>query len=137
MVFGSFDVIHPGHLHYLKEAKNLGDYIIVVVGRNKTIKKIKGEEPLYAEIDRLECVNALRIVDKAVLGYEDDQFRVLSEYEPDIICLGYDQKSFITEKLKEEIKKRGLKIKIVRIGHYKKDMFKSSKLKKGHLTKKR
>jgi len=130
MVFGSFDVLHPGHLHFFREAKKLGDYLIVVVGRDKTVKEVKGNEPLYSEEDRLACVNALRIVDKAVLGYVDNQFMVLDEFKPDIICLGYDQKSFITERLEEEIRERGLIIRIVRLMPYKEHRFKSSKMKK-------
>ena len=129
MAFGSFDVIHPGHLYYFTEAKKKGDYLIVVVGRDKTIEKIKGREPLYSEEDRLACINSLKIVDKAVLGYEDEQFRIIDEFKPDIICLGYDQKSFITDRLEEEIRKMGLRTKIVRISPYNEHKFKSSKMK--------
>ena len=129
MAFGSFDVVHPGHLYYFQEAKKFGDKLIVVVGRDSTIKKVKGKNPMYHEDDRLACVEALKIVDKAVLGYWDDQFRVLEEFKPDAICLGYDQKSFITEKLQDEILKRNLKTKIIRLMPYKEHAFKSSKMK--------
>ena len=72
MAFGSFDVLHPGHIYYLKESKRLGDKLVVVVAKDSTIKKIKGQEPKYTEKQRLEHVRDLPMVDKAVLGYEAD-----------------------------------------------------------------
>ena len=129
MVFGTFDILHEGHLYLFSEAKKFGNYLIVVVGRDKTVKKIKGRNPQNNENIRLENVAKISLVDKAVLGDIEDQYKVLEKYKPDIICLGYDQKSFITENLEKEIEKRGIKTKIVNIGPYREDIYKSSKMK--------
>ncbi len=133
MAFGSFDFLHKGHLFYFQESKKLGDKLIVVVARDKTIEKVKGKKPQFTEKERLKAVSEVRSVDMAVLGDEIDQFKVLEEFNPDVISLGYDQKSFITDKLDEEILKRGLKIKVVRVKPFEEQRFKSSKMKNNNL----
>lgn len=128
MCFGSFDVLHPGHMYYLREAKNFGDKLVVVVAKDSTIKKIKGKEPKYSERERLEHVRDVQYVDKAVLGYEVDPYEIIEEINPDIICLGYDQNSF-SEGLAKKLKERGMTPKIYRLKPYKEHIYKSSKLK--------
>lgn len=128
MAFGSFDVLHPGHLYFLKKAKKLGDRLIVVVALDRTIEKIKQQKSKYNEKDRIEHIRELRFVDKAVLGYEVDPYEIIEELNPDIIALGYDQNSF-ADGLMEELKKRGMNPKIVRLDSYKEEQYKSSKLK--------
>ena len=127
MVFGCFDIIHPGHLYFLKKAKSLGDKLIVVVARDSTIRKVKKKEPMYNEKERLEHLRELKCVNKAILGDKEDKYKVIEEFKPDIICLGYDQKIFVN-KLKDELKKRNIKADIIRIGPYKEHIYKSSKL---------
>ena len=128
MAFGSFDILHEGHKHYLREAKSYGDYLIVVVARDSNILKFKGREPRNNENYRLEQVKKLELVDKAVLGHKDDILEVVKEFSPDVICLGYDQKTVDEGKLKLELEKRNLKAKVVRAKPYKEDVYKSSKL---------
>jgi FAD synthetase len=128
MVFGSFDVLHPGHLYFLKKAKQFGDNLIVVIARDSTIEKIKGKKPKYNERERQEHINDLDYVDKAVLGYETDYYEIIDDINPAVICLGYDQDSF-TKDLDKEMEKRRMNPKIIRIGSYKEDIYKSSKLK--------
>ena len=128
MCFGSFDVLHPGHLYFLKRAKSLGDKLIAVVARDSTIEEVKGKAPKYGERDRVEHIRDLKIADKVVLGYETDKFEVIEDFNPDVIVLGYDQKDF-ADILKEEMAERKMNPKIVRLGAYKEDMYKSSKLK--------
>ena len=94
MAFGSFDVLHPGHLYFLNQAKSKGDKLIVVIALDKTIEKVKGEKPKYNERQRLEHVKGMPMVDKAVLGYEKDPYEIIEEINPDIICLGYYQDLF-------------------------------------------
>lgn len=89
---GSFDILHCGHLAYLKSAKKLGDYLVVIVARNSNIRKIKGREPVFDEEARRGMVGSLKIVDKAVIGNKGDMYKILGEIRPDIIALGYDQK---------------------------------------------
>ncbi|MBW2984780.1 FAD synthase [Candidatus Woesearchaeota archaeon] len=129
MAFGSFDEIHPGHLYYLKRAKALGKSLIVVVARDSSIERIKKTKPKYNEHERLEHVRELPYVTKAVLGGEgEDHLKIVEEINPDIIALGYDHKITVRE-LKEELKRRKLNIDVFRIGAYKEDRYKSSKLK--------
>ncbi len=125
MTFGCFDVLHKGHEHYFKEAKSYGDYLIVVVARDKNILMFKGRQPKHDENHRLRQVKKLDFVDEAVLGRENDTFKILEDYEPEVICLGYDQKA---ERLEEELKRRNLKAKIVRAKSFKPEIYKSSKL---------
>lgn len=128
MVFGTFNRIHPGHMHLFTQAKKYGDYLIAVAGRDETVKKIKGKLPKNNEKKRLENLKTIKIVDKAVLGNLKDQFLVIEEYLPTYICLGYDQESFITKKLEEEMKKRHIKVKIIRLRPYMSDVYKSSRM---------
>ena len=125
---GAFDVIHKGHIKFLTQAKELGDALIVVVARDETVKQIKGKAPINSEEHRVMDVSLIPAVDKAVLGYTDDKYKIIEDIKPDIIALGYDQKAF-TDKLSEELKKRHLLAKVVRIKPFAPGQYKSSKLK--------
>lgn len=114
MASGVFDLLHTGHLHYLQEAKKMGDELIVVVATDKTVRK-KKHTPITPQNMRRELVAALKPVDCAVIGNDDDPFLIVEEIQPDIIALGYDQ-SF--EGLQEKLRQRGLKVKIVRCPQY-------------------
>ena len=129
MCAGTFDIIHPGHLYYLSEAKKYGDKLIVVVARDDTSKAFKGKSPIHSERERLEAVRMLKIVDEAVLGKHGDIFNIIEEIKPDVICLGYDQK-VQKQQLEDELKKRGIKADVVRIDAYMPNLYKSSKLRK-------
>ena len=128
MAFGSFDILHEGHKHYLKEATSYGDYLIVVVARDENIIKFKGRKPRIDENHRLNKIKKLDFVDEAVLGDKDDILKVLDEFKPDVICLGYDQKTINEGKLRLELKKRNLKAEVIRAKPYKEHVYKSSKL---------
>lgn len=117
---GVFDILHPGHLHFLEEAKKLGDELIVVVARDETVRRSK-HNPIMSEEVRRRMVEALKPVDKAVLGYVDDKYRIMEELKPDIIVLGYDQ-PFSEEEIRREMEKRGLRVSVVRLGHYNSDI---------------
>lgn len=98
MVFGTFDILHPGHLHFFKEAKEYGDYLIVVVARDSNVKKLKQHPPCYDEKTRAENILNLKIADKVLLGCEGtDPYLRIKEEKPDVVALGYDQKFFIDE----------------------------------------
>lgn len=129
MCAGTFDIIHPGHLYYLSEAKKHGDKLIVVVARDKTSQKFKGSKPVHNEKERLEAVRMLKIVDKAVLGKQGNIFDIIREIKPDVICLGYDQ-SVQKHQLEDELKKRSIKAEVVRVYAYMPHLYKSSKLRK-------
>ncbi|XOU94139.1 MAG: adenylyltransferase/cytidyltransferase family protein [Candidatus Kerfeldbacteria bacterium] len=129
LITGTFDHIHPGHIDFLKQAKKLGDFLIVVIARDKTVTKIKDKTPLKNEYQRQDEIKKLKIADRVILGKIGDKFEVIELQKPDIICLGYDQKSF-TKGLRVELKKRGLKPKIVRLKSFKPNLYKSSIIKK-------
>ena len=124
MASGVFDLLHIGHLYYLEEAKKYGDELIVVVACDETVRK-KKHEPIMPAEERRRLVEALKPVDKAVVGYEDDFLRIVEEIKPDIIALGYDQHF---EGLEEMLRKRGIKAKIVRCGKYDGDLNKTRKI---------
>jgi FAD synthetase len=113
MATGVFDLLHPGHLHFLESAKRLGDELVVVVATDVTVRKRK-HEPVTPQEMRREMVAALKPVDRAIVGHEDDIYKTVEEVRPDIIALGYDQ-SFREEEIQRELVKRGLHAKLVRL----------------------
>lgn len=116
MATGTFDLLHMGHIYYLREAKKLGDRLVVVVARDSTVRKLK-HEPITPEEMRLDLIKELKIVDEAVLGHEDDMYATVKEIKPDIIALGYDQ-IHDEKKIEQELKKRKLVAKLVRLPKY-------------------
>jgi len=88
---GVFDIIHPGHIHTLNAAKALGDVLVVAIATDKTAQKMKKRQPLHNQELRRELVSCLSMVDKAIVGHEDDIFETVRAIKPDIIVLGYDQ----------------------------------------------
>jgi FAD synthetase len=120
MASGVFDILHTGHVHYLSEAKKLGDELVVVVATDATVRRRK-HEPITPEKMRLELVNSLKPVDRAVLGHHGDMFEVVAEIKPDIIAIGYDQ-TFDEKALERELAKRGMNIKVVRLSRYSEDL---------------
>ena len=88
---GVFDIIHPGHIYTLNEAKALGDVLVVVVATDNTSVKMKKRSPLHSQEQRQELVNSLSMVDLCLIGQEDDIFKTVNHVRPQIIALGYDQ----------------------------------------------
>lgn len=129
MAFGTFDYLHAGHEFYLKQARQLGDELIVVIARDKTVKQIKGEQPVHSERKRARAVRNLGIANSVVLGNHGDKHKVLRRYRPNIIALGYDQFVF-TQKLRKTLIDLKLDAKIVRIDAHFPQVYKSSLLKK-------
>lgn len=124
MLFGTFDILHKGHLNLFEQAKKFGDQLIIVIARNKTVKKVKSKLPKYDEKERLAKVKEKikHLNAKVILGQIRNKQKIIEKHQPDIICLGYDQISF-TDKLRE------LKIPIKKLKPYKEHKYKSSKLK--------
>ena len=129
MAFGTFDILHPGHLHYLHGAKKFGDELVVGIARDSTVKKMKGAFPINNERTRMQLVAALKGVDKVVMGNKGPIYDILEEMKPNIIVLGYDQ-HMDTQKLQRELKKRKLECKVVRLKAFQENKFKSSIIKK-------
>ena len=117
MATGTFDLLHLGHIYYLKEAKKLGDKLAVVVATDSTVRRLK-HEPVNLEEIRLNLIKELKIVDEAYLGHEDDMYEIVEEIKPEIIALGFDQ-IHDEDKIKSELKKRNLSAKVVRLTEFK------------------
>ena len=117
MATGTFDLLHMGHIYYLKEAKKLGDKLAVVVATDSTVRNLK-HEPINPEKIRLNLIKEIKVVDEAYLGREDDMYEIVKEIKPDIIALGYDQ-LHDENNIKSELKKRKIDSKVVRISEYK------------------
>jgi len=117
MATGTFDLLHMGHIYFLKEAKKQGDILCVVVATDATVRRLK-HEPVNPEEIRLNLIKELTIVDEAYLGYEKDMYTIVKEVRPDIIAIGYDQ-IHDENKIKDELKKRNLPAKVVRLSEYK------------------
>ena len=111
---GVFDIIHPGHIHTLNAAKALGGILVVAIATDKTAEKMKKRSPLHNQELRRELVSSLSMVDKAIVGHEDDIFQTVKEVKPNIIVLGYDQvhqEKFISD----GCKRINLDVEIVRL----------------------
>ena len=116
MATGTFDLLHMGHIYYLKEAKKLGDKLVTVVARDSTVRKLK-HEPVTSEGMRIGIIKELKMVDEAVLGHEDDMYATVEDLKPDIIALGYDQ-IHDEKKIERELKKRNINAKVARLPKY-------------------
>ncbi len=86
---GTFDILHPGHLHYLTEAAGLGDELHVIIARRENVTH--KSKPVLCDRQRRDLVAALEPVEEAHLGDTDDFFVPIREIDPDIIVLGHDQ----------------------------------------------
>ncbi len=134
MVFGVFDLLHPGHLNFLMQAKELGDKLIVSIARDINVFKIKGQRPVNTELQRLKNMSLIPIVDKVVLsGLKDPWPHILKE-KPDIIALGYDQKIYVSKdavrgagrELQQQLFDKGLKkTEVVRLKPHWPQVYKS------------
>jgi FAD synthetase len=126
---GVFDLLHLGHVKFLEDAKKAGgknSELIVIIARDSTVEKMKGKKPIMTENQRRALVEALKSVDKAVVGFEGlDIGEVIEEFKPDIIALGYDQAKMV-ENVQNYVNKHKLNIKIVRVDKFEEDELSSS-----------
>jgi FAD synthetase len=126
---GVFDLLHLGHVKFLEEAKRAGGRnarLVVIIARDRTAKGTKRQTPIMSEDQRCVLVASLKVVDEAVLGFENlDIGKVIEKIKPDVIALGYDQKS-MENTVREYIAAKNLPIKVVRIGKFSPDELDSS-----------
>lgn len=108
LVGGVFDLLHPGHVWFLQKSRGYGDYLVVVVARDRTVEKKKGRLPVIPEDQRLEMVKSLRFVDEAVLGNENDFLETVKKINPDLVVLGHDQS--LDEKITKYLKEKQIEI---------------------------
>ena len=115
LIGGVFDIVHPGHIHTLKDAKSQGDVLVVVVARSSTALRINKQRKIYHDENlRKELVSSIRYVDYAIIGREGTLYDTVDFVKPDIIALGYDQVH--TEKeIAVNCAKRGINTRIRRL----------------------
>jgi FAD synthetase len=126
---GVFDLLHLGHVKFLEEAKKAGGKdaeLIVIIARDSTVEKNKGRKPIMPENQRRALVESLKVVDEAVLGFEEfDIGDVIERIKPDVIALGYDQED-MKKHVQEYVDKHKLNITIVTIGKFEENALDSS-----------
>ncbi len=116
MAVGVFDLLHAGHLHYLEQAKSLGEHLTVVIAHDDTVRKRK-HEPVTNHDLRRRMVEGLKPVDEAVIGNPPDVpiFDILPEVKPDLIALGYDQEH-AEDSIKNKLNQLGFEnIQVLRV----------------------
>lgn len=113
---GVFEILHPGHLTYLKRCREFGDRLVVVVASDETVVKRK-RRPVVGQDQRLLMVKALKGVDDAVIGDPYDMYSTMVKLKPDIVALGPDQ-AFDESEIRRELASRGLGADVVRVTDY-------------------
>ena len=111
---GIFDLLHPGHIHYLKEAKKLGGELWVLVTRDEIARREK-RSPILSEKMRVFMLQQLSMVDKVLLWSEEGVDATFKKVKPDVLALGYDQ-PYVPKKLEKEFSEHGLYMRVTRIG---------------------
>ena len=112
---GCFDILHPGHIHILDQAKSYGDILIVGLNSDDSIKRLKGPtRPKVSQKDRLRILSSIKFVDYAVLFEEDTPFKLIKKIKPNILVKGgdYNYDDIVGS---EFVKSNGGKIKIVQL----------------------
>ena len=127
VVFGTFDLLHEGHLDFLRQAGKFGVELMVAVPSDRVVEMLKRKKPSWDEKMRLGAVASLEGVAKAILG--DDEigtYSIIKQHKPDVICLGYDQDD-LKKDLEEKIQ-RGIlpKISLITLKAHFPEKFKSS-----------
>ena len=120
MAFGTFDGLHPGHRHYLESARSYGDELVVVVARDRNVRRLKRKRPEQKERARLAAVAGTGLADRVYLGRRFNRYKILRKQQPDVVCLGYDQAA------DEKELARQFAGRIVRLDAYQPDKYKSS-----------
>ena len=118
---GTFDLLHLGHVRFLEEAKKAGGKnaeLIVIVARDSTVKTRKGKKPIMPEDQRRALVESLKVVNEAILGWEDFSIdKVIERIKPDVIAVGHDQNEIENEVKKATVENQ-VDIQVAKIGRF-------------------
>ena len=144
MIFGTFDMIHPGHEDFFRQARRLAlsgvegqeskPLLIVSVARDVNTERVKGKTPRSSAEMRRAALEAHPLVDVAILGDEEGYMEHIQKIAPDVIALGYDQAGEYVDSLEKDLRSAGLQTKIVRLRPFKPDVYKTSLLRKSSGT---
>ncbi len=129
MCFGTFDIIHPGHVWFLTEVSHLGDELFVVVSRDERRKALAGHMPVHTQVERVAVLDALKPVTQAIKGNQRDILAVIRKYKPHTIALGHDQVYGI-DVLNAWIKTQKNPPRIVRLPAFKRVRHSTTRIKK-------
>jgi len=89
---GCFDIIHIGHVRYLKEAKGLGDVLIIGLNSDRSVSSIKPDRPINPQNHRAEVLSSLEMVDYVILFDEETPYELIKLIQPDVLVKGGDWK---------------------------------------------
>ena len=130
MVFGTFDMLHEGHLDFFRQARALAEdpHLIVSIARDANVARIKGSLPWKGEKERLALVVKNALVSEAVLGDSEGYIEHIVAAKPDIIALGYDQTGEYVESLEKHLAGKGVIARVVRLAALQPETYKTSKL---------
>ena len=128
LVFGTFDVIHPGHISFLKQAREVGDFIIASVARDDFVFQKKGRKPNHGERERLKnIVNSGMVEDAYLSDRVPGTYDIVRRCKPDVVCFGHDQHE-LEKDFKGWLALEHLQISTVTLQAFQPEKFKSSKL---------
>ncbi|HIQ49839.1 MAG TPA: FAD synthase [Nanoarchaeota archaeon] len=128
LIAGTFDILHLGHIKLFEWVKKRFDgELVVIVARDENVEKIKGRKPVFSEKERKKMLEAIRFVDKVVLGDKKDFLKPILKEKPEIIVLGYDQ-WMEKKELEKKLKSLGIKAKVVKAPKFNPEKWKSSKI---------
>ena len=129
LIFGTFDVIHPGHINFLQQARKRGDRLVASIARDAFVERFKGKKPEHSEGQRLQHIRETGLVDEAYLS--DDipgTYSLIQRIHPQVICIGHDQHQ-LQDNLENWLATHEGNVELVNMEPYKPEIFKSSKIK--------
>jgi len=127
LAFGSFDLLHQGHRDFFRQAKALGDQLIVVVATDRTIREEKQRQPRQLQAERVATVQDAAEVDHVLLGDDEPtSYQRLSKTDFDVLALGYDQRPDDVDVRRLLVSVGKADVTIVRLKPFEPDRFKSS-----------
>lgn len=128
LVFGTFDILHPGHASFLRQARRHGEVVLAAVARDGFVASFKGRSPRHGERERKRRLLASGLVDAAYLGdRKPGSYAIVRRLRPDLVCVGHDQ-HLLEADLRRWIERTGFPVEVLRLRGYRPDLYKSSKL---------
>lgn len=122
MIFGTFDIFHPGHQYFIDQALKEGEELIIIIARDQAVKGFKGVLT-NPEEKRRKIIQDAYPQAMVVLGDLEDPMNPIAYYRPEKVCLGYDQRSYV-----KELEKHYPALETKRIDPHFPEKYKSSKL---------